>query len=668
VNPEAEVVQSVRAYPSMDAVPDPVDVAVIAVPAESVAEVARSCERRGVRGLVVISAGFAEMGSEGVARQEELLSICREHGMRLIGPNCMGIMNTDAAVNLNATFSPLFPPVGGIGFLSQSGALGLAVMDFARARGLGLSSFVSVGNKADISGNDLLTYWEADPNTSLVLLYLESFGNPRRFARISRRVGRTKPIVAVKSGRSAAGARATSSHTGAMLAASDLTVDALFRQAGVIRTDSLEELFDVGLLLANQPPPSGRRVGIVTNAGGPGILCADACEGLGLEVPSLADDVRARLREFLPPEAGLSNPIDMIASASAEHFRLAVEALADADAADALIVIFVPPLVTRSDDVAAELRAASRTLDGRIPLLFVFMSSAEPPPELHPPGTPPMPVFTFPEAAARALARAVEYGVWRDQPEGVVPSFADVRRAEAAAIIATTLQGSGWMPPEPRAALLDSYGIRRPEDRAVASPEDAGAAARELGGPVALKALAPDLLHKTDVGAVVLGLSGREEVEREARRMSAALTDAGHPPSGFVVQRMVTGGVEMLVGVVHDPVFGPVLACGAGGTAAELLKDVAVRITPVTDRGVAEMIRSLTTFPLLDGYRGVPKADVAALEELLLRVGAMVEAHPEVAEMDLNPVLVLERGAVAVDARIRIEPATPPPPISARGD
>jgi acyl-CoA synthetase (NDP forming) len=224
------------------------------------------------------------------------------------------------------------------------------------------------------------------------------------------------------------------------------------------------------------------------------------------------------------------------------------------------------------------------------------------------------------------------------------------------------------MPPEPRAALLDSYGIRRPEDRAVASPEDAGAAARELGGPVALKALAPDLLHKTDVGAVVLGLSGREEVEREARRMSAALTDAGHPPSGFVVQRMVTGGVEMLVGVVHDPVFGPVLACGAGGTAAELLKDVAVRITPVTDRGVAEMIRSLTTFPLLDGYRGVPKADVAALEELLLRVGAMVEAHPEVAEMDLNPVLVLERGAVAVDARIRIEPATPPPPISARGD
>jgi acyl-CoA synthetase (NDP forming) len=667
VNPGAEVVQSVRAYVRVDDLPETVDVAVVAVPADSVTEVARACGAKGVRGLVVISAGFAEAGDRGRDRQRELLAICHETGMRLIGPNCMGIANTDPAVNLNATFSPLYPPRGGIGFLSQSGALGLAVMDFAHARGLGLSSFVSVGNKADISGNDLLSYWEADPATSLVLLYLESFGNPRRFARISRRVGRTKPIVAVKSGRSAAGARATSSHTGAMLSASDLTVDALFRQAGVIRTDSLQELFDVASLLEYQPPPRGRRVAILTNAGGPGILCADECEGRGLLVPPLSAEVRARLSAFLPPEAGLSNPVDMIASAGPADYRRAVEVLADTDAADALVVIFIPPLVTRPQDVAAELRSAADALGGRLPLLPVFLSSAGAPAELNPPGAPHLPVFAFPEDAARALARAVEYGEWKSEPEGATPVFEGVRADQAAAIIAATLtDGGGWASPETLAGLLDCYGIPRAEERTASSPTAAGRAAAQMGGSVALKAVVPGLTHKTEAGSVRLGLSGRRNVTTAAQDMAARLRDAGHHPTGFVVQRMISGGLEMLVGVVHDPIFGPVVACGAGGTAAELLKDVAVRITPITDRNAAEMIRSLGTFPLLDGYRGAPKADVAALEDLVLRVGAMVEEHPEIAEMDLNPVMVLEQGAVVVDARIRLEAAQPQPPISAR--
>jgi acetate---CoA ligase (ADP-forming) len=667
VNPNAPVVQSVRAYATADELPEPVDVAVIAVPADGVVDVARACGRRGVRGLVVISAGFAESGTEGQGRQAALLDVCRETGMRLIGPNCMGILNTDPEVNLNATFSPIYPPRGGIGFLSQSGALGLAVMDFAQARGLGLSSFVSVGNKADISGNDLLTYWEADPDTSLVLLYLESFGNPRRFARISRRVGRTKPIVAVKSGRSAAGARATSSHTGAMLAASDLTVDALFRQAGVIRTDSLQELFDVASLLGHQAPPRGRRVAILTNAGGPGILCADACEGLGLEVPPLTDGVRARLAEFLPPEAGLSNPVDMIASASAEHYRRAVEVLAEGDAADALVVIFIPPLVTRPEEVAAELRATVAGLDGRLPLLTVFMSSSDPPTQLNPPGAPHLPVFPFPEDAARVLARAVEYGAWRERRVGSVPAFDDVRTDEATAVVAAALEaGGGWMAPEPLATLLDCYGVSRAEEAVAASPADAGRVAGDMGGSVALKGIVPGLTHKTEAGSVLLGLSGRDDVAAAAERMVASLARAGHRPTGFLVQRMIPEGIEVLVGVANDPVFGPVVACGAGGTAAELLKDVAVRITPLTDIDAREMIRSLATFPLLNGYRGAPRADVPALEELVLRVGAMVEAHPEVAEMDLNPVMVLERGAAVVDARIRLEAAAPARPISAR--
>jgi acyl-CoA synthetase (NDP forming) len=344
-----------------------------------------------------------------------------------------------------------------------------------------------------------------------------------------------------------------------------------------------------------------------------------------------------------------------------------VQVLAESDAADALVAIFIPPLVTRTADVAVELRAAFTELQGRMPLLTVIMSSEHPPAELNPPGAPHLPVFAFPENAARGLARAMAYGAWRDQPEGTVPVFTDVRMDEAAAVVAAALAaGEGWLAPGPLSALLDCYGVARAEEVTVTTPAEAGRVAGELGGAVALKAVVPGLTHKTEAGAVLLGLSSREDVTAAARRMRDALAAAGHEPSGFLVQRMVAGGIEMLVGVAHDPVFGPVVACGAGGTAAELLKDVAVRITPITDLDAREMVRALATFPLLDGYRGAPKADVPALEDLLLRVGAMVEAHPEVAEMDLNPVKVLEHGALVVDARIRLETALQARPISAR--
>src|SRR6266702_2698575 len=340
VNPKATSVQSVAAYPTVDEVPGPVDLAVLAVPAAAVVPVARACAAKGVGALVVLSAGFAESGPEGVERQRDLLAVCRQAGMRLVGPNCLGVINTNPAVRLDATFGPTLPARGRVGFGSQSGALGLAIVDYANDLGLGLSSFVAMGNKADVSGNDLLGYWQDDPDTDMVLLYLESFGNPRKFAHFASRLARTKPIVAVKSGRSVAGARATSSHTGSLLAASDVTVDALFSQAGVIRTESLSELFDVALLLADQPAPTGPRVGIITNAGGLGILCADACEGGGLEVPPLPDDARAELAGFLPPEASVANPVDMIASATAADYGRAIQAMAGAGL-DALVVIFV---------------------------------------------------------------------------------------------------------------------------------------------------------------------------------------------------------------------------------------------------------------------------------------------------------------------------------------
>jgi acetyl coenzyme A synthetase (ADP forming)-like protein len=666
VNPKASVVQSVLAYKSVLDVPGPVDLAVLALPAPHVVQAAGECAAKGVRAIVVISAGFAETGPEGTERQRELLAVCRAAGMRLIGPNCLGIVNTDPQVSLDATFGPVVPLPGRVGFLSQSGALGLAIIDYANALGLGLSSFVSVGNKADISSNDLLSYWEQDNRTDLVLLYLESFGNPRKFARIARRVARTKPVLAVKSGRSAAGARATSSHTGALLAASDVTVDALFQQAGVIRTDSLGELFAVASLLANQPVPAGRRVGIVTNAGGPGIMCADACEAGGLEVVQLSPRLQASLAEGLPAEAAVANPVDMLASAPPEHYRRTVELVAASGEVDAVIVIFIPPLPTDTAAVVQAVRDAAAAA-GSVPVLKVVMSSADLP--LEDGDGPRLPHYQFPEDAARALVRAVEYGTWRQRPEGQAPELPDVRPDEAAALLATALadgSGSRWLAPEEVARLLACYGLPVAEWRLAGSPEEAGAAAAELGGPVALKAVAPRLVHKTEAHAVRLHLTGADQVRAAAAEMAEAVAAEGYPVEGFLVQRMVGEGVELLVGVVNDASFGPVIACGAGGTAVELLKDVAVRITPLTGVDAAEMVRSLATYPLLEGYRGAPKADVTALEDLLLRVSALVEAHPTIAELDLNPVRALADGVMVVDARVRVEAVSPPLPLAAR--
>lgn len=659
VNPAADVVQSVPAYPTVEAIPGPVDLAVVAVPAAEVLPVAEQCARKGVRALVVISAGFAETGEEGRARQVELVRTCRAAGMRLIGPNCMGIVNTDPQVRLNATFAPSPPPAGRVGFLTQSGALGLAIIEYAGALGLGLSTFVSVGNKADISGNDLLNYWETDPATDVILLYLESFGNPRKFSRIARRVGRSKPIAAVKSGRSPAGARATSSHTGALIAASDVTVDALFRQTGVVRTDTLEELFDVAALLVHQGPPAGRRVAIITNGGGPGILCADACEAEGLEVPPLAPETQDRLRAGLLPHASVQNPVDMVAAATPDHYRHAISVVAADPGVDALIVIFVPPLVTRPEEVARAIVDATASLRGSKPVLTVFMSARGIPAALQA-GDVRIPSYAFPEAAAIALARAARYGEWRGRPLEAPPRLDDVRREDARALVLSALaRGEGWLPPQEVAALLGAYGLPLAAQRVAATAEEAGVAAALLEGPVALKAFGPEIVHKTDLGAIRLDLRGREEVRAAAEAVAAQLASRGITPSGFLVQAMAPPGVEMIVGVVSDQHFGPVVACGAGGTLVEVLKDVSVRLTPLTRSDAAEMVRELRTFPLLTGFRGQPPADVPALEDILLRVSALAEDLPQVAELDLNPVIVHPRGATVVDARIRVARVEP---------
>ena len=666
VNPTAEVVQSVPAYSSLEAIPGPVDLAVIVVPAAHVVAAAAACGRKGVKALVVISAGFSETGKDGQARQAELLSVCRAAGMRLIGPNCMGIANTDPEVRLDATFAPTDPPPGRVGFSSQSGALGLAILEYASSLGLGLSTFISVGNKADISGNDLLRYWESDDGTDVILLYLESFGNPKKFSQIARRVGRKKPIVVVKSGRSAAGARATSSHTGALIAASDVTVDALFRQAGVIRTDTLEELFDVASLLVNQPLPRGKRVGIITNAGGPGILCADACEARGLEVPLLGEESQKQLRDFLLPGASAANPVDMIASAPAEHYRKATEIVAADPNVDALIVIFTPPLVTRAEDVAREIVHAATPIDNGKPILTVFLSAKSAPSEFRS-SEVRIPCYAFPETAAIALARASRYHEWRQRPETLPPQFDDIRRDEASAIVATALtRGGGWLAMEEVAALFSCYGLPLIEQSIVKTAEEAGAVANEMQGEVAVKVIAPGVIHKTEAGGVRLKLRGAEQVRAVAREMTAQLSAHGQTPTGFLIQRMAESGVEMIVGVVHDPQFGPVVACGAGGVQVELLRDVSVRLTPLAKEDASEMIRGLKTYPLLTGFRGAPMCDVAAFEDGLLRVSAMVEDIPRIAELDCNPLVVLKRGAVILDARVRVAAVEAPPLFGVR--
>jgi acetyl coenzyme A synthetase (ADP forming)-like protein len=655
VNPSSTSVAGVRAYATLLDVPDAVDLAVIVVPAVAVPDVVRDCAVKQVHGMVIISAGFAEAGADGKAVERDIVATARRNGMRVIGPNCLGVVSTASGVRMNATFAP-DPPVGGnVAFMSQSGGLGIELMSQAGNLGIGISDFVSVGNKADVSGNDLLQYWAEDPHTDVILMYLESFGNPRKFARLARRIARTKPIVAVKSGRSAVGSRAASSHTAA-LATPDVAVDALFRQAGVIRVDTLDELLATAMLLAHQPVPAGRRVAIVSNAGGPGILAADACAGAGLEVPELGPSTQDALRALVARDATVRNPIDLVAGATAEQFGNALRAALHDESIDALLAIFVPPLVTRAEDVARAIASASETA-GEKPVVACFLGRAGVPNELRGDGARrTIPSFAFPEAAAHALGRVADLADWRRRPVGRVPDFGDVDLTAARAIVAAALHADGaqegvWLDQRQANALLTCFGIPVVGFSVVGTPDEAVAAAKRLGFPVALKAAAPELVHKSDVGGVALDLRDAAAVTTAFDRMATALGDA---MGEVTVQQMVPPGVETIVGVTHDPSFGPLVLFGLGGVTAELLGDSTLRIVPITDQDAHDLVRSLRGSPLLFGYRGSPPVAVDALESLLLRVGYLADEIPEIVEMDLNPVIVGPGGAVAVDSKIHL--------------
>ena len=665
VNPNAREIEGLACYGSMADVPSGTDLAVICVPRAHVLQTVDACATAGVKSLVVITAGFAEAGDAGRALQQALVEKVRGYGMRLVGPNCMGIINAADAVRLNASFSPIMPPSGGIGLSSQSGALGLAILQLAADRGLGFSTFVSVGNKADVSGNDLLQYWEADPQTSVILLYLESFGNPRRFARLARRIARSKPIVAVKAGRTRAGSRAAGSHTAA-LAASDTAVDALFHQSGVIRAETIDEMFDVAVLLDTQPLPSGRRVAVVTNAGGPGILAVDACEAAGLSVVPFSATTRDRLAAFLPAEASLGNPVDMVASAGPKEYRRAIDIALTTEEVDALIVLYIPietsRVVETLDAIRAGIAAGRAGGAGAKPILACVMSNAPRPPPLLV-DRERVPTYAFPENAVRALARVAHYAEWRGQPPGLFWGFEDIRTDDARGVCQAALhsRGNGWLTAEETSAVLGAFGLPQAAGTIAHSADDAAALAHVLGFPVAAKLAARRIPHKTDAGVVLLNLGSEEAVRRAYSEITtrAKTLTAEDEIEGVLIQSMLSG-VETMIGVAEDPLFGPLIAFGLGGIHVEVLGDVSFRVAPLTDRDADELLHGIRGLPLLNGYRGHPAADLEALREMLLRVSRLASEVPEISELDLNPVIALPpgHGCRIVDARIRVRATT----------
>lgn len=662
VNPKARVIGSMPAYARVQDIPEPIDLAVVTVPRDAVAGVIEACGEKGVRALVIITAGFGETGEEGRALQRQLVAQARGYGMRMVGPNCLGLLNSAPDVRLNASFSPVFPQHGPIAMASQSGALGLAVLAYAEQLHLGLSSFVSLGNTADVSGNDLIQYWEDDPDTGVILLYLEAFGNPRRFARLARRIGRKKPILVVKAGRSDAGSRAASSHTAALVA-SETAVEALFHQAGIIRADTLEQMFDTAALLAGQGLPEGPRVTVVTNAGGPAILAVDALVAEGLEVPESSAALKAQLREGLPPAASLNNPIDMIASAGAAHYRQTVEAVLADPNCDACLILFIPVGLADTEGVAAAIRDAvrsAREAGNHKPVLTCFMNTQGLGEALaleH----EAIPSYRFPEAAARALGKSYRYAAWRRQPPGVIPDHPDLQLSQAREVCSEVAEaGGGWLTAEQVELVLRAVGATTVPSEVTATPDEAAAAAERLGYPVALKLLSSTIIHKSDWAGVKLNLRDEADVRAACEDIRQRLQEAGRLEEldGFLLQPMIGDGVELMVGVSDDPLFGPLIAFGLGGVHVEVLKDVVFRITPLTERDAEEMVTGIRGYRLLTGYRGAPEADTAALQDLLLRISRLVEEVPEIAELDLNPVRAHApgQGYSILDARIRCRP------------
>jgi len=662
VNPKADFVHSMKAYPSVSSIPDPVDLAIIVVPREAVLAVVDDCGKKGVKGLVVITAGFSETGDEGRRMEVELGKRIRRYGMRMIGPNCMGLINTAPAVHMDSTFAPTLPMSGRIAFMSQSGALGFAILNIAKQLDIGFSYFVSLGNRTDVSSNDMLVYWEDDPNTDLILMYLESFGNTKRFMRIARRISKRKPILAVKSGRTEAGARAASSHTGALSARQglDIAADALLEQSGVIRVNTVEELFDLALGFSKNPLPRGNRLGVLTNAGGPAIMATDAAVSLGLRLAELSEKSRQELRRLLPPEAIVQNPVDMTGKSDRSRYDPCAQILLEDEGVDSLLVVFVPPMMINAMDIVEGLEVLRKKYDK--PVFGVFMAGDEFFQELNDKHPGHMAIYLFPESAVQALAALERYRQWREKPIGEVRSFDVDREAAVELLNEVRRQGRSELAPLEAQRLLECYGIPVARSAVAQDEKELGRIAQEVHFPLVLKALAPGLIHKTEAGGVRLDVHTPEELMAAAREMTEEVKRRHSPsaladrPMGFQVQEYVRGGREVIVGMTHDPKFGPLVMFGLGGIYVETFNDVVFRVPPITDLEAQEMIRQIRGYRLLEGVRGEPSVDLAGLAEILQRFSQLVEDLPQLAEMDINPLMVFPDAKEfrAVDIRVRL--------------
>jgi acyl-CoA synthetase (NDP forming)/GNAT superfamily N-acetyltransferase len=640
----------VPCFPDVASLPETPDLAVLAVPPLAIVDTAEACGQRGVRGLVVLTAAIDAPVSA------DLLAACRRHGMRLIGPNCFGV--AVPSIGLDATFAAANPAAGSVGLVMQSGGIGFAMVDHLTRLGIGISSFASVGNKLDVSSNDLLMWWEQDGQTKVAVLYIESFGNPRKFGRTARRVSRKMPVLTVHAGRSEAGQRAAASHTAA-IASPLVTREALFEQAGIIATPSFGELMGATALLATQPPPDGRTVAIVSNVGGAGVLAADACTDLGLDVHHPGGETRQRLRALVPAGGSVNGPVDTAATVSADGFRQVLEALdADADV-NAIIALVLKTGAT------GDLLQAIAEADVSGPLAVVVLNQPEAVRLVEGKGGK-VPAYAYPEVAARALSRAVKYAEWRATPRQTVPAFRDVDAERAREIVHAFLgphPDGGWLPQPDVIALLQLYRIPLVPTTIARTEDEAVSAAAQSGYPVVLKGEVPGLTHKTDAGAVLLDLRTEAGVRSGYRRLADRF---GGRLTGVAVQPMLAGGTEVLVGVKDDQMFGPLVVFGLGGVATEVLADHAARLAPLTEADADTLINSVHSAPLLRGHRGSPAADLAALRDVLLRVSRLTEDLPEITELDLNPVVALSDGAVTVDARIRVAPQSPQDPFLRR--
>ena len=655
VNPKGGVIEGLQAYPTVLDVPGDVDLAIVVVNSKFVLQTIDQCHEKGIKGLVIITAGFKETGPEGLKAEQALLEKIRAYGMRCVGPNCLGVVNTHPSIRMDGCFAEALPERGDIGFVSQSGALGGGILNILKDLNLGFAQFISIGNQADINAETAMEYWENEEDVKQILLYMESIQNPANFRRLATRISKKKPILALKAGRSAAGASAASSHTGS-LAGADMAADALLRQSGVIREFSLKNLFATAKMFSNCPLPKGDRVAIMTNSGGPGIMATDAVCEYGMQMAQLSDETKAKLRSFLPAAASVKNPVDMIASAPLEHYRQTLETLLADENVDMIMAIYLPFLGLKDIDVAKALMEI-KAQNPEKPIVGVFMTNNEFFKQLADMDVN-MPFFMYAEEAVDGMNRLNQQRLWVEKPIGEEVRF-DVDQARARAIMAEAVaEGRDQLSTRESIDVLEAYGVRVCQAGFARTEDEAVAIADRIGYPIVMKMTSKTTSHKTDVGGVRVNIGSADALRAQYQDLVAKLEERGllEGLEGVIIQEMVKGSREMVCGIATDPQYGPQLMFGLGGVFIEVMKDVTFRIAPITDVDAHEMVRSVKAYKLLQGARGTTPAQIDQIESTLLRLSQLVSDFTFIDELDINPLIISEKNgeAIAVDGRIKV--------------